>query len=250
MARDWDAATYQRVSEPQLAWGREVLDRLELRGDETVLDAGCGTGRVTELLRERVPDGRVVGVDASASMIAKARENLGPDVELHVMDLLELDLPEPVDVVFSTATFHWVLDHDRLFERIEAVLAPGGRLHAQCGGHGNVARFTAMALAIAAEEGYAQHVPDLEAMRYFATPEETAERLRRVGMTDIACGLEPRPAHPPEPREFLRAVCLGGVLEALPAELGEAFLDEVTARFEAEGGELDYVRLNIAARKP
>src|SRR4051794_40166115 len=136
--RTWDGAAYDRLSTPMERLGREVLDRLELRGDETILDAGCGSGRLTELLIDRVPDGRVIGVDASASMIDAARERLGAGADLRVADLVGLDLSgETVDVVFSTATFHWIADHDALFASLRAVLRPGGRLVAQCGGAGH-----------------------------------------------------------------------------------------------------------------
>ncbi|MFL5957235.1 MAG: class I SAM-dependent methyltransferase, partial [Solirubrobacterales bacterium] len=80
--REWDATTYDRVSTPQLEWGLRVLDRLPLRGDERVLDAGCGSGRVTARLAERLPRGHVVAVDASAAMVARAREALPPDAEV------------------------------------------------------------------------------------------------------------------------------------------------------------------------
>src|SRR3954454_18250680 len=107
--RSWDGAAYDRLSTPMEQLGREVMERLELRGDETILDAGCGSGRLTQLLIERVPDGRVIGVDASASMIDAARERLGDAADLRVADLVGLDLGEAtVDVVFSTATFHWI----------------------------------------------------------------------------------------------------------------------------------------------
>src|SRR3954451_13007701 len=144
--RSWDGAEYDRLSTPMERLGREVLDRLELRGDETVLDAGCGSGRLTELLVERVPDGRVIGIDASASMIDAARERLGPGADVRVADLVGLDLGgETVDVVFSTATFHWIADHDALFASLRGVLRPGGRLVAQCGGAGNIASIHAAA---------------------------------------------------------------------------------------------------------
>src|SRR3954464_4995638 len=133
--RTWDGAEYDRLSTPMERLGREVLDRLELRGDETVLDAGCGSGRLTERLIDRVPDGRVIGVDVSASMIDAARKRLGADADLRVADLVGLDLGgETVDVVFSTATFHWIADHDALFASLRAALRPGGRLVPQCGG--------------------------------------------------------------------------------------------------------------------
>src|SRR5215218_10706344 len=124
--RDWDGATYDRIADPMTRWGTGVLERLPLAGDETVLDAGCGSGRVTERLLERLPRGRVIAADASESMIEKAREKLGDRVDYLVADLTELELSEPVDVVFSTATFHWISDHDRLFARLHAALVPGG----------------------------------------------------------------------------------------------------------------------------
>ena len=140
--RAWDGKTYDRIGTPQAEWGKVVLDRMQLRGDETVVDAGCGSGRVTELLLERLPEGHVIALDGSASMIDAARERLGThaNIEFAVMDLLELDLGgRQVDGIISTATFHWITDHARLFERLHAVLRPGGQLVAQCGAKGNIA---------------------------------------------------------------------------------------------------------------
>src|SRR4051812_5910503 len=138
--RSWDGAAYDRLSTPMEQLGREVMERLELRGDETILDAGCGSGRLTQLLIERVADGRVIGVDASASMIDAARERLGDAADLRVADLVGLDLGEAtVDVVFSTATFHWIADHDALFAALRQALRPDGRLVAQCGGARDIA---------------------------------------------------------------------------------------------------------------
>ena len=131
--REWDGASYDRVSGPMEALGRDVLERLELVGDETVLDAGCGSGRITEALIERLPRGRAIAVDQSPSMVEAAKQRLGPDADVRVVDLLELDLDEPVDAVLSTATFHWIADHDLLFKRLRSALRPAGRLVAQCG---------------------------------------------------------------------------------------------------------------------
>ncbi len=125
--RDWDAETYDRVSDPQFSWGLEVLERLELEGEETVLDAGAGSGRVTAELLKRLPRGRVIALDASPAMLEKARESLGDDRVSYVQrDLAELALDEPVDVVFSTATFHWVADHDNLFRACTRCSDPAG----------------------------------------------------------------------------------------------------------------------------
>jgi trans-aconitate 2-methyltransferase len=246
---DWDAATYDRVSDPQFEWGREVLERLPLRGDETVLDAGCGSGRVTRLVLDRVPRGRVVAVDAAPSMVEAARAALGDRAEVIRADLLELELPEPVDAVFSTATFHWVPDHDRLFERIHAVLRPGGRVAAQCGGEGNVERFLAVASTVAAEDPFARYLSGWTGPWYFASSEETAARLERAGFEAVRCRLDSRLVELAEPRAYLTTVCLGHHLDQLPPELGDGYVDAVLERL-GNPVEIDYVRLNIDARRP
>jgi trans-aconitate 2-methyltransferase len=246
--RDWDAATYERVSSPQVEWATVVLDRLPLRGDETVLDAGCGTGRVTQLLLERLPRGRVVAVDASASMVEAAREALGDRATVFQADLAELALDEPVDAVFSNAVFHWVPDHDRLFERMHAALRPGGRLIAQCGGAGNIARFHALADEVGADPPFAQHLAGWRGPWNFQDDEATAERLRRVGFVDVETSLQSWPVTPSEPAAFIRTVCLGPHVDRLPEELRQQYVDAVAERMGSEPV-LDYVRLNIAARR-
>ena len=247
MPRDWDAATYQRISAPMEALGRDVVDRLALRGDETVLDAGCGTGRVTAALLDRLPDGRVIGVDGSPSMIDEARANLPADVDLRVADLLELELDEPVDAILSTATFHWILDHPRLFARLHAALAPGGQLVAQCGGRGNVAAVKAAGLAVARRPPFAEHLEDWGTDWAFAGPEETAGRLRAAGFTDVWCWLSRAEIDPEDPSAYLRAICLGSFLEQLPAELHADFVAQARAELP-EPLRIGYVRLNILAR--
>jgi trans-aconitate 2-methyltransferase len=248
MSRDWDAATYDRVSAPQVEWAKRVLDRLPLRGDETVLDAGCGSGRVTRMLLDRLPAGHVVAVDSAPSMVEHARSALDPErATVFRADLTELELDEPVDAAFSNAVFHWIGDHDALFGRMHAALRPGGRLVAQCGGKGNVQRFHEAAWAVAAEPPYAEHLAGWHGPWNFAGAEETAERLERAGFTAVRTWLEPYPVTPPDPTGFLRTVCLGPHLEQLPEELRPGFVDAVRERC---GSELDYVRLNIDAEKP
>ena len=250
--REWDGGVYDRISAPMEALGRAVLDRLALDGDETVIDAGCGSGRVTEALIERLPRGRVIAVDASPSMVAAARERLersgyGPErVEVREENLLELEVEEPVNAILSTATFHWVLDHERLFARLHTVLRPGGRLVAQCGGRGNIDVLRGVANEVLAHEPYAAHFRDWRAPWNYADPEVTEERLRGAGFTSAECWLQPAPQQPEHPRAFLSEIVLGPHYQQLPAELRERFIDTVIA----EAGEpvvVDYIRLNIDA---
>ncbi len=247
--REWDASAYDRVSDVQEDWSKGVLDRLELNGDETVLDAGCGSGRVTKLLLERLPKGRVIGVDASRSMVEAAREALPDRTEFIVSDLLDLDLDEAVDAVFSNATFHWILDHRRLFERLHAALRPGGALEAQCGGIGNLDEFLNSLENVNGDERFASYVRGVASVWNFASPGDTELRLQNAGFEEERCWLEERVEKPRDPREFLRTVCLGPHLERLPDHLHDAYLDAVL-EYIPRPLTLDYMRLNVSARRP
>jgi trans-aconitate 2-methyltransferase len=246
MPRDWDAPTYDKVSEPQTRWGAEVLARLPLAGDERVLDAGCGSGRVTAALVERLPHGHVVALDASPRMIERARVRLGPSADRVTFvqaDLQEpLPMDQPVDAVFSTATFHWVTDHAALFRNLAAVMRPGALLVAQCGGAGNIASVNAVLAEIG--DGWLGSWT-------FAGPEETRDRLVAAGFEEIRTWLndEPTAFEPGEPFEsFLATVVLGDHLDRLTEAERPAFVRAVAARLPRP--EIDYVRLNIVARRP
>jgi trans-aconitate 2-methyltransferase len=247
---DWDGATYDRIAHPQARWGAAVLDLLELDGDERVLDAGCGSGRVTEQLLDRFPGISVVALDAAPSMLAEARARLahfGARVEFVEADLAEplpvgdWALAVPVDAILSTAAFHWVLDHDRLFAHLAGVLRPGGRLVAQCGGAGNIATVVDALRRL----GRLDPSPWL-----FATPEDTVRRLEGAGFTDVEAGLhdEPTPFHDEaELQGFLATVVLRSHLDRLPEGERQPLVDAVTRLLP--GPRLDYVRLTMVATR-
>jgi trans-aconitate 2-methyltransferase len=225
-------------------WGASVVDRLPLEGNESVLDAGCGTGRVTAVLAERLPNGRVIALDGSRSMIEQARDRLatfGDRIEYVVADLgSPLPIHRPIDAILSTATFHWVPDHDALFRNLAAVLRPRGRLVAQCGGVGTIASIQAVLATIA--DGWLGDV-------HFETPEATARRLEAAGFVDVDCWLsdEPTTFEPGEPFEtYLRTVVLGSHVARLPESERAAFVHDVASRLAEP--RIDYVRLNIGAR--
>jgi trans-aconitate 2-methyltransferase len=237
------------VSDPQFGWALEQLERMPLKGDEIVLDAGCGSGRVTAVLADRVPRGRVYGVDVAPSMVEHAQAALGDRATLLCQDLVELDLPERVDAAFSNATFHWIHDHDALFAALHRAIEAGGRLVAQCGGRGNIDAFRALADEIAAQEPFAPYFVGWRRPWNYATAEDTDGRLRAAGFTDISCWLEPKQVTPADPRAFVQTVCLVRHLDPLPDELRDPFVDEVLAR-AGDPLVLEYVRLNMTARRP
>jgi trans-aconitate 2-methyltransferase len=244
--RDWDAVSYAEQGRGVRRFGQALIGDLELRGDEVVLDAGCGDGGVTRELLERVPDGRVYAVDGSPAMVERARAALDADPRATVLlsDLLELELPEPVDVAFSSATFHWIADHDALFARLHAALRPGGRLLAQCGGAGNIAtvRDAVAAVDEPALRGW-------EGPWNFATPQDTVARLERAGFAGASAGLHEETVHTEDPAGYLATMILGSHCDRLPASRRDGFLAAVAARLP-DPLDIKYVRLTMRARRP
>jgi trans-aconitate 2-methyltransferase len=245
---DWNAKDYDRTNAGVIALGLEVLDRLPLSGDETVLDAGAGTGAVSAELARRLPEGHVIAMDAAPQMVEFAEQRFAdtPNVEVVQGDLHDFDLGgRSVDAVFSTATFHWVKDHDALWRNLRHVLRDGGRLVAQCGGEGNIESVRSQYLAISRKPEYVEYVGDWEPT-YFAGPADTERSMRAAGFSDVRAWLEPRPIYPEDVGKHLREVMLGAHAERMPAEIFEQFAAEVEAAVDGQTM-VDYVRLNIDA---
>ena len=255
MTMEWNAGEYEVLAAPMTGWGARLLERVELRGDEAALDAGCGTGRVTARLLEELPHGTVLAVDASGAMVEAARERFAGDgrVKVERVDLLELEVEEPVDLVLSTATFHWIGDHERLFGRLAAALKPGGRLVAQCGGAGNISRVRDAAGEVMGEERFRAYFEGWREPWNFADPDGTRARLEAAGFEDVEAWLHEEPTRfgsVEEVARYLKTVVLGRHVEALPEGKGEAFADAVARRLGEEGEfVVDYVRLNMLARR-
>jgi trans-aconitate 2-methyltransferase len=236
-----------------------VLSELHLRGDECVLDAGCGTGKLTRLLLQNLPRGRVVGLDLSRNMVQHARRDLqaefGDRAQFVVADLLALPFSEVFDGIFSTASFHWVLDHDALFRNLFAVLRPGGWLHAQCGGGPNLARVRQRVRALSQTPQFADWLGQFPEPWFFSDADSAARRLRSAGFHGVKTEMEQASFAVPSSEEFqgyLRTFVLHRHRERLPTEdLREGFVQELAA---ASAGDdppwaLDYWRLNLRARK-
>ncbi len=252
--RNWDAASYDRIGGPMTQMAAAVVDRLDLTGNETVLDAGCGTGRVTRRLADLLPDGHVIAVDADADMVRIAGQNLSDliasgRVELAQGDLTRYSPARPVDAILSTATFHWISDHQRLFDNLLSALRPGGQLVAQCGGKGNITELRDLSADLAHDPRFAEWLEGWTPPWTYQGPEETALRLEAAGFSDIRTWLQEWPVIPDDPTEYLSTIVLGAQVQRLPAEVGSEFIQAV---IEAASSPLTvgYVRLNIDAKRP
>jgi trans-aconitate methyltransferase len=256
-SREWNSAVYHKLSGPQVSWGKKVLSRLRLRGDETVLDAGCGTGRLTADLLEVLPSGRVVGVDLSRNMLGSAREHLarfGTRVSLVACDLLHLPFEHAFHGIVSTAAFHWVLDHDQLFTTLRRALMPRGWLEAQCGGGPNLVVLRERANALAARPKYARFFANFREPWLYQDAEAAAETLRRAGFVDVETSIEAAPTvldNAGQYSEFVRNIIFRKHLDCLPSEdLRAEFMAVLTeqAAGDAPAFSLDYWRLNLRGR--
>ena len=260
LSHEWNATLYHQISGPQVSWGKKVLARVPLRGDEHVLDAGCGTGRLTRDLLEALPRGQVTAVDISSNMLRTAEEHLAPEFAERVRfvraDLQHLDLAPEYDIIFSTAAFHWVKDHDRLFAGLYRALRPGGWLHAQCGGAGNIDRLNRRIERLIQSAPYRQFFASFDYPWEYASAETTAARLGRAGFVEVETGHEDAPTPFPnatEFQQFVENVILHRHLERIPErELRQQLLGTLTRQAAEDDPPflIDYRRLNMKARKP
>ena len=267
---DWDATTYDKLSDPQFAWGVRMLGRLHPVPGERILDLGCGSGRLTERLAREMQHGVVVGLDLSPTMLAEAQLRLaerrppsGPrrvdddGVAIHLVrgDGAHLPFADRFDAVFSAATFHWIRDHDQLFASIHRALAPGGRLVAQCGGGPNLSVLLDRAHDLMDAPRYSRWFGGWSDPWNFADVPATIERMERAGFTRVHVSLEPAPTALPDAASysaFLATVCVRHHVARLPQDERPGFLDALAARAAADDPPftLDYWRLNVSGIKP
>jgi trans-aconitate 2-methyltransferase len=242
-----------------VSWGKKVLSRLRLRGGETILDAGCGTGRLTAELLESLPHGHVVGIDLSQNMLQSAREHLtqfGARLSLAACDLLHLPFQCAFEGIVSTAAFHWVLDHDRLFLNLRLALVPGGWLEAQCGGFGNLVRLRQRVDALAASPEFAPFFAGFREPWLYQDAKSAADGLRRAGFVDVETSVEEAPTVLSDAQgytEFVRNIILRRHMENISSEEGrKRFIQLLTDQAAQDDPQffLDYWRLNLRGRVP
>jgi trans-aconitate 2-methyltransferase len=192
----WDAGDYERHSSAQQAWARELIAKLALRGDERLLDIGCGDGKVTAELASHVPAGCVVGIDSAASMVrlARARQPVDktPNLSFCLADALDLPFCPSFDVAFSNATLHWVHDHRRVLRGISRSLRPGGRLLFQMGGRGNAAGMLSLLADMIREPEWREFFTDFVFPYAFYGPEQYLPWLEEARLDRLRVELIPK----------------------------------------------------------
>ncbi|MGI6453548.1 MAG: class I SAM-dependent methyltransferase [Syntrophomonadaceae bacterium] len=176
---EFDGDKYNKGSRHQKEWGAKLVTELPLKGDERILDLGCGDGVVTKQLADRVPHGEVIGIDASEGMLKVAQNLEADNLSFILLDINELDFQEEFDLIFSNATLHWVKDHHRLLRNCYMALKPGGMLRFNFAGDGNCSNFYEVIKEIMQLEPYREYFVDF-AWPWFMPGIEEYEQLTKV----------------------------------------------------------------------
>ena len=247
--RDWDASTYDQISAPQQAWAREQLERLHLRGDETVLDAGCGSGKVTAMLVELVPDGRVYAVDVAPSMVEHTQQALGRARDRVLPGPHRADrCPNPSTRSSPTPPSTGSPITRSCSRRWRRRSSRAGSWSRSAAASATSTRSACSPTRSRGSGEFAPYFSDWKGPWNYARADITAERLSAAGFVEVDTWLEPRPTTLEDPEPFVRTVCLVRHLDLLPQELHQSFIRAVLAR-SGTPLVLDYVRLNMVARR-
>lgn len=239
LQREWDAEDYAAHSASQQQWARELIDKLRLRGDEALLDVGCGDGRTAALLAERLPLGSVLGIDQSESMVRLAERQFPASryhsLSFQLMDATRIELPPRFDVALSTAALHWVEDHQAVLRGLRACLKPSGRIMLQMGGRGNAAEALAVAGEVIVRPRWRSRFAGFTPPYAFYGPEEYERWLPEAGFHLLRAELVPK-----EMRHKGEAQFMGWLRttwfpysDRLPEGERDAFFDDVLAAYTA-----------------
>jgi trans-aconitate 2-methyltransferase len=192
----WDPIEYARSSSAQLAWAREIIGRLNLSGDENILDIGCGDGKVTAEFLRHVPQGSVTGIDSSREMISYALKtfpkDMYPGLSFLEMDARRIDTVNHFHLVFSNATLHWIDDHRSVLSGVRRVLLPGGRLVISCGGRGNAGDFAVVVQTLVDKDRWRPYFHDFGFPYFFYGPDEYANWVKEAGLRPLRVELIPK----------------------------------------------------------
>ena len=263
----WDAENYHKVSSIQETWAIELLAKRKWNGNEVLIDAGCGSGRVTRIISNILKNGKIYAIDLDQNMIEQAKINLKykENVIFVNADLSSVEIPEPIDVVFSNAVLHWIKDHYKLFCNFWQLLKQSGEILIQCGGKGNLGTVKLMLDLTRKSSKFKGYFHDWEDPWNFASAEETFSIMERVGFKQIETGLTKKIAKFSsfeEYRLFMKTVVMKPYLSYLPSDYDNQIVNSFMDCFfkhqkknikgfseDSTGYALDYTRLNIRAIK-
>jgi len=229
----WNASDYARNASAQYAWASELIGKLALRGDEQLLDIGCGDGRISAELAKHLSRGGVYGIDASAEMIAEAWRSYTadsfPNLGFQCMDARAIELPQRFDIAFSNAVLHWVDDHSAVLQGVHNALRPGGRMLFQMGGEGNAEAFFSAVEAVTGAPRWRSYFKGFVAPYFFYGISDYERWLPQCGFDPVRIELIPK-AMRHSSRESLKGwfrTTWFPYTDRLPRTERECFIEEI-----------------------
>jgi trans-aconitate methyltransferase len=258
MAHDFDGRKYQQASAHQREWGSSLIAELDLKGDERVLDLGCGDGTLTVRIADLVPAGEVVGIDASRGMIEVARRQRRDNLRFVLMDISDLDFAEESDLIFSNATLHWVKDHGRLLRRVRAALRHNGTLRFNFAGDGNCSHFFRVIREVMSREAFSPHFAGFQWPWYMPPVDEYRALVASSGLRGARVWGENADRYFPDAEAMIRWIeqpSLVPFMACVPEAQREPFREFVVRRMVEDTQQADgrcfetFRRINVSARK-
>ncbi len=254
--QNWDAKEYAKYSRGQEKWAKGLIAKLAIKGNENILDLGCGDGKITALLAT-LTSGDVVGVDKSEAMVDLAKKQY-PNIIFEVMDARALTLHERFDVVFSNAVLHWVFEHNLVLDGLYQALKPNGKILLQFGGHGNAKIILAVMHKFITKSAYKHYFTDFQFSYYFPNPKAYKVLLKESGFCQFSAKLIDKDMVHDSMDSFkgwIRTTWFP-YTQTLPMEMREQFIDEFSKQYILavpldEKGKIhvDMVRLEVEAKK-
>ncbi len=255
----FDGEKYEKASPHQKEWGQQIIDDLNLQGHEHVLDLGCGDGVLTAVIAAKIPNGKVVGVDASESMIETAKKRSAPNLEFLLTDISDIDFQDQFDLVFSNAALHWVKAHRKLLARTYAALKPRGWIRFNFAAEGNCIHFFHIVREVMTESQFSAHFEDFEWPWFMPSITEYRRLVAQTDFDQVEIWGENRDRYFADQDEMVRWIdqpSLVPFLACLPDDLKSAFRDQVVEKMvfacrQSDGRCFEtFRRINALAMKP
>lgn len=227
---EFNGEEYKQSSKHQKEWGRDLISQLSLKGNETILDIGCGDGVLTEQLTEFVPKGKVIGIDASVGMIETARKIQKDNLEFLQMDINKMSFVNQFDVIFSNATLHWIKNHERLLEKSIIALKKGGIILWDFAGNDNCSNFFEVVRSKIAEEKYIPYFKDFEWPWFMPSKSQYEKLMADVGFSYVSISEVNRDRFFPSSSEMIKWIDQPSIvpfIKYLPEKLKNTFRQEV-----------------------
>lgn len=255
---EFDGEKYKAASLHQKEWGQNLISKASLQGNEMILDLGCGDGSLTKQLSLLVPDGKVLGIDASMGMINTAKKICRANLDFIQMDINNLHFSNEFDLIFSNAALHWVKDHNRLLRNSYAALKKDGIILWDFGGNGNCSNFLEVVRKKMIEDKYIDFFRDFEMPWFMPSKNQYKDLISNIGYSDFTITEVNRDRYFPTSDEMIKWIdqpCIVPFLECLPDILKSTFRKEVVEEMLEKAQQPDgtcfesFRRLQIYAKK-